>query len=377
MKPIVFQLLISSVFLFSCTASKELHLTSTSQLRFISEYDVPHDRIFQNTAIGGLSGIDYDRGHDLYYLICDDRSAINPARFYTARIDLSGGKIDSVSFVSVHSLRQPDGTVYPGSKQDPFHTPDPEALRYDPRTQQIAWSSEGERIVRKEGSILEDPAVVLVSSEGGFRDSFALPSNMHMHQEEKGPRQNGVFEGLSFTEHYKHLLVSVEEPLYEDGPRAGLKDSSAWIRLIRFNVKSRRPEAEYAYRIDPVAYPPDPPGAFKINGVPDILALNHHQLLVIERSFSSGRNASTIKIYLSDLRNATDVSGISSLKEGGFRALPKTLLLNMDSLGRYIDNIEGVTLGPRLPDGHQSLLFVSDNNFSSDQTTQFLLFEIW
>ena len=48
----------------------------------------------------------------------------------------------------------------------------------------------------------------------------------------------------------------------------------------------------------------------------------------------------------------------------------------MDSLGFYIDNIEGVTFGPNLPDGHRTLLFVSDNNFSLLQKTQFLLFEI-
>jgi hypothetical protein len=54
----------------------------------------------------------------------------------------------------------------------------------------------------------------------------------------------------------------------------------------------------------------------------------------------------------------------------------KKLLLNMDNLGIYIDNIEGVTFGPKLPDGKSSLLFISDNNFNPLQKTQFLLFEI-
>ena len=48
----------------------------------------------------------------------------------------------------------------------------------------------------------------------------------------------------------------------------------------------------------------------------------------------------------------------------------------MDDLGIYTDNIEGVTLGPKLPNGHQSIIFVADNNFSKDEVTQFLLFEI-
>jgi hypothetical protein len=193
---------------------------------------------------------------------------------------------------------------------------------------------------------------------------------------QKGPRQNGVFEGLSFTDNYKKLLVNVEEPLYEDGARAGLKDSSAWIRIIKFDVNTRKPKAQYAYQIDPVAYPANPPQAFKINGVPDILAINNHQLLVLERSFSTGRKPCTIKVYLGDLKNVTDVSGMSSLKNNEFNPVSKALLLNMDDLGIYIDNIEGVTLGPKLSNGHQSLIFVSDNNFSDEQKTQFLLFEI-
>ncbi len=39
-----------------------------------------------------------------------------------------------------------------------------------------------------------------------------------------------------------------------------------------------------------------------------------------------------------------------------------------------LDNIEGIALGPVLPDGRQSLVFVSDNNFSPAQVTQFLAF---
>ena len=35
-----------------------------------------------------------------------------------------------------------------------------------------------------------------------------------------------------------------------------------------------------------------------------------------------------------------------------------------------------MVLGPRLPDGRQSLILVSDNNFAPTQFTQFLLFAI-
>lgn len=375
MKKIVRFFLISIV-IVSCTTQKRITLSDQAQLKFMGEYDVPFNEKFQGTTIGGLSGIDYASKHNIYYLICDDRSAINAARFYSAKIFLNDTGIDSVQFVSVKNLLQPNGLVYPNSKQDPFHTPDPEAMRYNAKTKQLLWSSEGERIVRKNAVVLEDPSVNIISTNGKSIDSFVLPSNLHMSATQKGPRQNGVFEGLTFTHNFKKLLVNVEEPLYEDGPRAGLKDSSGWIRIIKYDVNTRRPEAQFAYQIDPVAYAPNPPGSFEINGVPDILAINNHQLLIIERSFSTGRNPCTIKIYLGELGNASDVSHLSILTKENFTPISKKLLLNMDSLGIYTDNIEGVTFGPKLSNGHQSLIFVADNNFSAQEKTQFLLFEI-
>jgi hypothetical protein len=50
--------------------------------------------------------------------------------------------------------------------------------------------------------------------------------------------------------------------------------------------------------------------------------------------------------------------------------------LDLSELGIYLDNLEGMTLGPRLPDGSQSLVLVSDNNFNDIQLTQFLLFRL-
>jgi hypothetical protein len=54
----------------------------------------------------------------------------------------------------------------------------------------------------------------------------------------------------------------------------------------------------------------------------------------------------------------------------------KKLVLNMDDLGIFIDNIEGVTFGPTLPNGHRTLIFVADNNFMPFEKNQFLVFEI-
>ena len=373
--------LILLVVLYSCTSSKKIRASSqnssASQLKFLSEYDVANAKQFSGTTIGGLSGIDYDVKRNVYYLISDDRSAINPARFYTASIDIGGNKIDSIEFKAVDSLKTRQGATYPNSKQDPFHTPDPESLRYNPLTDEIVWSSEGERIIRAGTNVLEDPTITVIDRNGNYKDTFELPANMHMRASENGPRQNSVFEGIAFTDDYKSVFVSVEEPIYEDGARAGIDDSTAWIRIIKFDVATSKPVAQYAYKIESVVYPAPPAYAFKINGVSEILWIATNKLLVVERSFSTGKPGCAIRLFVADLEQATDISNINSYNaQSNAKPVPKKLLLNMDELGRYIDNIEGVTFGPRLSNGHRTLIFVADDNFSPLQKTQFLLFEV-
>ncbi len=54
----------------------------------------------------------------------------------------------------------------------------------------------------------------------------------------------------------------------------------------------------------------------------------------------------------------------------------KTLIYDFDVLGLTLDNLEGLAFGPTLPDGRQSVVVVSDNNFSPPAFTQFLAFSI-
>ena len=367
--------------LLSCIAQKagqeQQTVGSITSLKLLGEFDLQHNQSFKNTTIGGLSGIDYDMANDLYYIISDDRSAINPARFYTAKIFANSRGIDSVVFADVKYLRQKDSSVYPNKNQNPHATPDPEAIRYNAKIHELVWSSEGERIVNKKTTVLENPAITTMTADGKYIDTFPLPSQLLMSPEEKGPRQNGVLEGLSFADNYQTLFASVEEPLYQDGPRAMLRDTTAWIRLLKYHTANKKVLAQYAYRLEPIAYAATPSDAFKINGVPDILWIGENKMIVMERSFSTGRLSCTIRLFEVNLKNATNVAGYSSLRENpSFLPVTKKLLLNMDSLGIYVDNVEGMTFGPTLPNGHKTLVLVSDNNFEVLEKTQFFLFEV-
>ncbi|MET0391664.1 MAG: esterase-like activity of phytase family protein [Chitinophagaceae bacterium] len=373
-------ILFTIVLASGCTSSKKLNHAATggsiSGLRFVNEYVVPNGQELRGTLIGGLSGIDYDARRDQYYLICDDPSSKGAARFYTARLFIHEG-IDSVHITDVTILLDAAGQPYPDITKDRIHSADLEAMRYDPTRNEMIWSSEGQRNRKGDKLELQDPAVVITDRAGRHKDSFALPPNMHIQPIEKGPRHNSVFEGLAFDEKYRHVYVSVEEPLYEDGPRAGTGDSTAWVRLIKFNRNTRRQVAQYAYQLDAVPYAANPAGAFKVNGISDILYLGKGQFIVIERGFSSGRPVSDVRIYLADARGAEDVSGNPSLAaQPARKPVTKKLLLDMNSLGRFVDNIEGVTFGPRLANGHWSLVFVADNNFDNKEKNQFFLFEV-
>lgn len=368
----------SAFLLGSCSISKNATQSTgeINRIKFLSAYTIPYNLQYKNTTIGGLSGIDYDAENNLYYFICDDRSDKDPARYYTARIFLGEDRIDSLVFTGMQNMLQRNGETYPNSKQNKLLVPDPEAMRYNSKTRELVWSSEGERIVKKGDTVLIDPAILVIQPVGMYVDSFILPANMHMNAVEKGPRRNGVFEGLAFADNFKTLYVSVEEPLYEDGPRADVTDNNAFIRINKFNTSTKKAVAQYAYKLDPVAYEAKPENEFKINGVSDIMSIGNNKLMIIERSYSTGRLPCTIKLFIADLNGATDVKNLCLKEKKDFMPAKKTLLLNMDSLGIYTDNIEGVTFGPVLPNGHKTLLFIADNNFNPLEKAQVLLFEI-
>lgn len=346
------------------------------EIRFLSEYILPNNMPFKNTIVGGLSGIDHDMKRDLYYMNSDDPSSKGPTRYYTAKILISENKIDSVEILDVTPLLNPQGQPFADITKDRIHSADVEAIRYDPTRDELIWSSEGQRVIKEGIRDLEDPAVVIMDRSGHYKDSFALPANMHIQPIEKGPRHNSVFEGVAFDEDYRHLFVSVEEPVYEDGPRAGTGDSTAWIRILKFDRETKQPIAQYAYKIDAVPFPANPPGAFKINGVSDIMYIGNDKFIVIERGYSTGRIPSDIRVYIADAKGAEDISSISLMSQRVKKPVTKKLLLDMNSLNRFIDNIEGVTFGPVLSNGHRSLIFVADDNFAKYQKSQFLLFEV-
>ena len=375
MRQLLFFVVLPAIF-FSCS---NLKLTTenklTPSLKLVSSIEIPFDETFQNTKVGGLSGIDYDAKNDLYYLISDDRSMFNESRFYTAKIRLLENKGEGVNFQSVSTLKNETGKLYDNWNTKPTTSADPEDLRFNPKTNTLVWSSEGARVIAIDKEILQNPSLNFMNLKGDFLENVTLPENLKMKKQEKGPRNNGTLEGITFDKNYKNIFTNIEEPLFEDGNQANTSKGGL-IRLYRFNVKTKKNTAQYGYQLEPIAREPTPKGSFAVNGVSAIQYYGKNQLLVVERSYSTGTQACTVKVFLCDLKKATNVKNHPSLQNQKLELASKRLILNMDDLGIFIDNIEGLTFGQKLDNGNSSLVFVSDNNFSDKQKTQILVFEL-
>ncbi len=352
-----------------CGAAKKLSKMRAYSLKFLDMKVIPSSLQFQNTMVRGLSGIDYNPDLKEYYIMCDDRSERQPSRYYTAQITLNKYKIDSFWVTRVDSLKTDDGRIFP------YRGSDPESIVYDRLSGFWVWANEGQRNITS-NNILQ-PTIRIVNREALVLDSFALPERYRIYSYEKGSRDNGTLESIRFTPDYRSFWFLMEEPLYEDGPRITTDNNNTYLRMAGFDRFSKKQIAEYAYQPDKVATKPQPSTAYNINGVSDMLFIDSTRFLVMERSYSSGVKGSVIKIFLANTRSATNVINMPSLaNRTDVVPVEKKLLYNFSDLKFYIDNVEGITFGPKLPNGNRSVIFVSDDNFSPLQESQLYLFEL-
>jgi hypothetical protein len=205
-----------------------------------------------------------------------------------------------------------------------------------------------------------------------------LPDIFTMNKDQEiGPRHNLGFEGLSFTPDGRSVWLAMESALYQDGPIA-TPSTGAVARLARVDREGKE-FAQYAYPLDPIQAVPT--GKNGDNGVSEILALDDHRALVLERSGVEGADGvwtMYIRLYAIDTTGATDIAAVPSLANANYIPVDKRLVIDLAktaAIGR-VDNIEGMSWGPTLADGNRSLVLVSDNNFNPAQITQFLAFEV-
>lgn len=338
-----------------------------SSVEFIGEATLPTGLSFQKTEVGGLSGITYDAKNNLYYLISDDPGQKAPARFYTFKIDLSQGKLN-------------DNGVTPVNVTNLLNTNNQPLLPNTSDTEGIAFTSKNTIFVSSEGNVY--------NQVNPFIDEFSLASGQTIStlpipdkflpdpQKKKGIRSNLGFESLTITPDEKFLFTASENALIQDGKEAksGIGTS---CRILEYNLLTKQPEREFLYQTQPVKPFFNPTGKFA-SGLSDLLALdNQGHFISIERSFTG--LGFTIFLFQISLNNATDIRNFDSIAKvdtSEIKPVEKKLLLDLRNLDVSLDNIEGLTLGAKLPSGEQSLILISDNNFRRLQQTQILAFKL-
>lgn len=360
---------VSSLFAIAVMIAAGSAQAASFDLRFIGQQTLPTGTLYQGTNVGGLSGIDY-LGGGQYVAISDDRSQQNPARIYTIDLGLTEAAFTGVSFTSTTSLKTPAGTTYPALSIDP------EAIRV---------LSNGNYIYTSEGDVNAgvDTFIREATPTGAYVRDLPVPAGFQQSGPAgtTGPRQNLAFESVTLGSNGGRIITATENALRQDGPTASLGIGSP-VRILSLDAATGLPTSQFVYNVAPVANPTTPPGGFATNGLVELLDLGGGKLLAVERSFVSGfttpssATGNSIQIYEIDTAGATDVSGLASLIGQSYTPVTKTLLLDLDTLGIPLDNIEGITLGEILPNGSRSLILVSDNNFSATQFTQFLAFEV-
>ncbi|KUI42101.1 phytase [Mycobacterium sp. IS-1590] len=355
--------------------STALPVAHASTPQYLGQWQAPRGAVYDSTVIGGLSGISYDAERDVYYTISDDKSDHGKVRFYSLRLNVSDGGIDGGHFVSKHDLLDESGQPFrPNdmSVQPPVLAPDAEAIAFDSAREQLYWTSEGFVADGDGGPAgLLQPWIRVAGLDGTYRGEFVMPPGFDLSADEiSGPRRNGALEGLSLTPDGRYLFAAMEHSLYQDGPTAD-EQTSGQIRITKFDVESRMAVAQYVYRVERAA-----PRTGQ-NGVPDILALSESSLLVIERA-ANLPHAVGVALYRADVGDATDVLGMQSLNEASVTPMAKSLAVDLNALDELkpLDNVEGITEGPVLPDGRRSVVLVSDDNFQPFEVTQFLAFAL-
>jgi 3-phytase/alkaline phosphatase D len=355
------------------TAKAKDNQVTIASYKLIGTANIPTGTQFSGTEIGGLSSITYDSKRDVYYAISDDQGTIDPVRYYTLSVDVSDGQLDpgDITFLDVTMILDPSGMPYAPTSLDP---------------EGLTLAHEGSLYFTSEGFALRNPPVNpfvnRMNLNGHHTRSLTVPDEFLPDEDEprtRGVRTNLGFESLNVTPDQRYLVTASEGALVQDGPPAGLGQSS-FARILQYRLSSGQPGSEYVYVVNPVAETPVPPTAFSVNGLVELLPLdNVGTMLALERSFSVGAEGggNTIWLYEIQTQAATNVSGKFSLLNEVFTPVTKRLILNVEEdLGIEPDNIEGMAFGPALPDGRLPLILISDNNFAVNQTTQFIVLAV-
>ncbi|MBK7539908.1 MAG: esterase-like activity of phytase family protein [Myxococcales bacterium] len=130
--------------------------------------------------------------------------------------------------------------------------------------------------------------------------------------------------------------------------------------------------------------PPSPAGSFTVNGPSDSSRSPPPASWCWSAASPWAWSATRCASYGIDLTGASNVLNVPALSAGKpFTPVSKRLILDFETLKDIlggIANLECLIFGPKLANGHDSLVVVADDNFptadSATDRNQFLVFEV-
>jgi hypothetical protein len=155
----------------------------------------------------------------------------------------------------------------------------------------LAVDRDGTRLVTSE----TEPSVRRYERDGTLVGSLPVPDALKVTPAGRAT-SNLTFEGLTLLPGGHTLLAAMEGSL--SGDTGGIVRFQTWDRTIRHH--DFRLSAQYGYRTDTGL------------GVSEAQATSDGRLLVLERGFTAGVG-NTVRLYLADLRHATDTRRIDTL----------------------------------------------------------------
>jgi hypothetical protein len=353
--------------------SAESRLFLDRSLEFLGEYQLPQFT-YNNTPVGGLSALTYDRQRDRFYAVSNDTSQQAPARFYTFKLsvdtsDPEAPKIQQLEVEQVTILKQDNGQPYPPN------TIAPAGIGLSPQNSVFIASDN-----------LDAAGTTPLVGEfdlatGKLRQRLPIPNrflpNTGTPEEPVGVQAHGAFSALTLSapsvspanlEPFR-IFAATQSALVQDRET---ENQTANNRLLHYLIGDGPPVliAEHVY---PIKAPPVGAIAPQLTELM-VLDQGGHFLSLEETLDDSNPSA---EIFQLAMGSATDTSSLASLQGAeGIQPIRKRSLLDLNKLGIPLGDLAGMTLGPQLPDGSQSLLLVSNNHLQAEQPTQVLLFRL-
>ncbi|MGE0171486.1 MAG: esterase-like activity of phytase family protein [Oligoflexales bacterium] len=350
---------ISLIFFLSLKSSV---LLSAPSLEFINEISIPSGTLFEKTEVGGLSGLFFDPASSSFVAVSDDRSMKAPARFYTFKVTQQGNKFN-VAPSKVTVFRDASGKTFPE------RTTDFESITVLQNKQMIVVS-EGDVRLRL------DPEILLFSPDGKLLQKLDIPSEMKPTfrgvLQTSGAQNNIALESVSALPlpNSNTFITATENNLAQD--------PSDLVRLWRFKLPTSGTtpviESENIYELD-TQYT-------TFSGLVELVAETDKTFYSLERAYIPVANKNVIKVFYNEIpSDASDVKGTPTIeKSQKLKAIRKSQILDFEELltkklVKRLDNFEGMAFGPMI-DKDQTLVVISDNNFSGTQQTLFFFFRI-